>query len=144
VIWEANLAREAACLEAVRGEPADALDLFETAIDMLHRAGDVGNVAVAFTEFAVLLDRLDRPEIAATLYDAGNDIGCVFSLPGAVDHLRTVLGQTRFDKCVAAGAAMELNDAVQFARRQIELTRSSLSDPTISRIGRWPPGGRPP
>jgi hypothetical protein len=60
VIMEAALSREAAGLEAVLGDPFEALELFETAIDSLHRAGDVGNTAFAFTD--LLFDRLGQPE----------------------------------------------------------------------------------
>ena len=67
VLWEAIVSREAAGLEAVHGDPSQALTLFETAIDSLHRAGDVGNTAFALADLAVLFDRLERPEIAATL-----------------------------------------------------------------------------
>ena len=86
--------------------------LFETAIDSLHRAGDVGNTAVALADLAVLFDRLERPEIAATLYGASRlhgDFGWVTHLPDVVNHLRTILGHAVFDDYVGAGAAMELS-----------------------------------
>ena len=54
----------------------------------------------------------------------------VVGLPGLVDHLRTILGSTRFDECVAAGAALEFADAVRYARLQIRLLRSELAMPS--------------
>ena len=42
--------------------------------------------------------------------------------------LRTVLGEPRFAECVAAGEAMELAQAVQYARGQIQHTRLRLDD----------------
>ena len=103
--------------------------MFETAIALLQRASDVGNSAVAFAELAVLFDRLEQPDIAATLYGASSrhgDIGWVLNLPTVVDHLREVLGQTAFDDRVAAGTAMDFGDAVQYAQHQIRLAGGQL------------------
>jgi hypothetical protein len=133
VQWEAVVSLGAAGVEAVHGDPGEALILFETAIDSLHRAGDVGNTAVALAGLAVLFDRLDRPEIAATLYGASRrkgDFGWVTHLHGVVDHLRTVLGEAGFDGCVATGASMELADAVAYARDQIQAARHQIADVT--------------
>jgi hypothetical protein len=92
---------------------------------MLHRAGDVGNVAVAFADLAVLFDRLQRPEIAATLCGAHRrygDIGWVTHLDDVIKHLRTALGDMTFDDCANTGSAMAISDAVSYAQRQIRLT----------------------
>src|SRR5437763_1592509 len=101
-------------LEAVHGPPGEALNLFETAIGLLQRGGDVGNLAVALADLAVLFDRLEQPKIAATLYGASSrhgDIGWVTHLPAVVNHVRAVLGPSAFDDSMAAGAAMELSEA---------------------------------
>jgi len=131
VVWEAIVSREVAGIEAVHGDPCRALALFEVAIDSLHRAGEVANIRVVFAEMAVLFDGLEHPEIAATLYGATHrhgDTGWVRHLAGVPEHLRMTLGDAAFDDCVAAGAAMELNDAVAYARNQIHLTRQQLRD----------------
>jgi hypothetical protein len=69
----------------------------------------------------VCFDRLDRPDVAATLYGAGKQhtpVGnralsqYVVELPAVVDHLRAVLGDTAFDQYAATGAAMDLAEAV--------------------------------
>jgi predicted ATPase/class 3 adenylate cyclase len=133
VQWEAIVSIDAAGVEAVHGDPGEALILFETAIDSLHRAGDVGNTALALAGLAVLFDRLERPEIAATLYGASRlrvDTGWVTHLHGVVNQLRTILGDSRFDDCVAIGAAMELTDAVAYARDQIQAARRQIPDVT--------------
>jgi hypothetical protein len=98
---------------------------------LLHRGGDVGNTALALAELAVLFDRLERPEIAATLYGASRlhgDFGWVTHLPDVVNHLRTVLGDTRFNNCVGVGAAIELAEAVAYARDQIQAARRQIAD----------------
>jgi len=120
--WEANLAQDAARLEAVHGELDDALSLFSKGINAFHRAGNVAFLAATFASLAVFFDRFERPEIAATIYGASTrqaSIGLVPDLAGVVEHLRTVLGSPTFDECVAAGAALELADAVRFAQEQI-------------------------
>ena len=113
------IARDAAGLEAVHGDLEQALALFDTAIDSFHRAGNVANLAATLADLAVFFDRIERPEIAATIYGAAANYTVTPNAIGlsiAVDHLRSVLGETAFDECVAAGAAMEPADAVGYAR----------------------------
>jgi hypothetical protein len=129
-IWEAALAREAAGLEAAHGDPRQALEMFDTAIGLLQRGGDVGNVAVAFADLAVLFDRLEQPHISATHYGAAGrhgDIGWVLNLPTVVERLREVLGERDFDDCVAAGAALDIGAAVHYAQQQIRRASATLS-----------------
>jgi hypothetical protein len=42
-------------------------------------------------------------------------ISRVAGLAAVVDHLRGVLGRTRFEECVNAGAAMEMSEAIRYA-----------------------------
>jgi hypothetical protein len=117
------IARDAAGLEALHGDLGQALVMFDTNIDSFHRTGSAPNVAATLASLAVFLDRIDRHEVAATVYGttAGHPvIDWEPHLPDVVDHLRSVLGETEFDSCVAAGAAMEFGDAVQYARQQIK------------------------
>ncbi len=44
----------------------------------------------------------------------------------ALAHLHDVLGNQRFDECIAFGAAMELPETVRFAREQIGLIRRAI------------------
>jgi hypothetical protein len=126
VAWDAILSREAAGLEGVHGDLDRAVALFATAIDSLQRAGDVGNLVVAFADLVVFFDRVEQPSIAATIYGASThhgDIGWVVSLPNVLEHLRTVLGETAFNTCIATGAAMDIGEAVQYALDQLEVAR---------------------
>ena len=122
--WEANLAQDAARLEAVYGELDDALALFANGINSFHRAGNVAFLAATFASLAVFFDRLEQPAIAATIYGASTrqaSISLVPHLRDVVAHLRGVLGDRAFDECVAAGAAFELAEAVRYAHEQIQL-----------------------
>jgi predicted ATPase len=131
---EAIASREAASLEARHGDPRRAILLFQSTFETLHRFGeDVGNLLIAFGDLAVLFDRLERPEIAATLYGASRrhgDIGWATDLPDVVDHVRSILGDATFEELAAAGAAMTLGDAVSYAQRQMQLADPSPVEPT--------------
>jgi tetratricopeptide (TPR) repeat protein len=131
--YEARISRNAAHLEASYGDLEHALALFETAIDSFHRAGDHATLATSLAYLAVLFERIERPEVAATIYgtsthDASNSK--VVNRPGAVGRLQATLGDIVFDQCVAVGAAMERADAVRYARDQIQATRREIADVT--------------
>ncbi len=121
--WEANLAQDAARLEATHGELDDALALFSTSIDAFHRAGNIVFLAATLASLAVFLDRVGQVEVAAVVYGASTrqaSIGLVPNLGDATKHLRASLGQARFDELIAEGAALETAEAVRFAQLQIE------------------------
>ena len=127
--WEAVIARDAAGLEAAHGTLDQGLALFDIAIDSCHQAGNIGNLAVTLANLALFFDRHGQPETAATLY--GTTTGytstvMVTDWPERIQQLRTALGESRFDECAAVGSAMELADAVRYARRQIQLTLRQL------------------
>ena len=126
-----RIAQELAVLEAVHGQLDKALELFDATIDSLYRAGERTTLAAALANLAVFFDRREQPEIAATVYGTSAHHAStilVINLPGALTHLRAVLGKAVFEDCVAAGAAMEPAEAVQYARHQIQLARRQLSD----------------
>ena len=130
-LLEAAIARYAAPLEAVPGDLDQALALFDTTIDSLHRAGNVVLLAATLAALAGFFDRIEQPEIGATIYGTiahHANINTVINLPAVLHHLRATLGDTVFHACVATGAAMEPPDAVQYARAQIQTARRELGD----------------
>jgi hypothetical protein len=83
-----------------------------------------------FANLAVCFDRIDQPDVAATIYGASTlqPVGqFTVELSGVVDHLRAVLGDTAFDNCAATGAAMDAANAVAYARHHIELARQAAN-----------------
>ncbi len=127
--FEGVIAREAAGLEAVHGQLEQGLIMFDSTIDSFRQAGDVGNVAATLANLALFFDRHGQPEIAATLYGSTTQHTSTLMVadwPERVGQLRTALGESRFDECTAVGAAMELADAVRYARRHIQLTLGQL------------------
>jgi hypothetical protein len=134
-LLEASIAQEAALLETGHGDLGQALARFDAALDSLQRAGDASNVGGALANLAVCFDRFDRPDVAATLYGAGNRAlsQYVVDPPAVVDHLRTTLGDAAFEQCAATGAAMDLADAVGYARHHIDLARRQAANPDAGR-----------
>jgi predicted ATPase/class 3 adenylate cyclase len=130
---EAAMAEEAAGLEAAHGDLGQALALFDASLDSVHRAGDVTSMSTTLTYLAVCFDRFDRPDVAATLYGASTTnqaiVQYVVDLPAMMDHLRVALGDAAFDQCATTGAAMDLADAVAYARHHIELARRQAANP---------------
>jgi hypothetical protein len=131
-MFEASTALQAASLEALHGDPGQALSLFDAALDSSHRAGNVASVGGALAYLAVCFDRFDQSDVAATLYGASTNRAVsqyVVELPAVVDHLRAVLGDAAFDQYAATGAAIDLAEAVGYARHHIELARRQAANP---------------
>ena len=72
---EAVIARDLAELEAVHGDLGQAFKLFDATIDAFHRAGAVHGVTATLANLVTCLDRLERPEIAATIYGTTTNSG---------------------------------------------------------------------
>jgi predicted ATPase/class 3 adenylate cyclase len=129
--WEGVIAREAAGLEASHGDLEQGLLLFGATLDSFQQAGHVTELAAVLAAVVRLFNHLGQPEIAATIYGiAVRQVfaGTLVDLARVAEHLRSVLGESRFDECVAAGATMELGDAVRYARQQIQTARAELVD----------------
>lgn len=132
--WDANMAQDAARLEASHGDLDEALALFGRSIDSFHRAGNVVFLAASLASLAVCLTRLGEHEPATVIYGASTrqaSIGLVPGLGEAVDRLRHELGSERFDELAAEGGAKNIVDAVRHAHGQIAAVASSIH-PAIS------------
>ena len=146
-LFEGIASQNAAGLETLHGDAGHALALFDTALDIFHGAGNVTSMGSTLAHLAVCFDRLDWPDVAATLYGASTKqaIGqYVVALPAVVDHLHATLGDAAFDRCAATGAGMDLVDAVGYARRQIELADAKPSTPSPAAHNRHPTPDHPP
>jgi hypothetical protein len=129
---EAIIARDTAGLEALHGRRDSGLELFDTTIDAFHRSGSPVNLARTLASLGIFFDRIDNPDVAATLYGAAARVKAIAAVPGlpaAIEHLRTTLGPAVFDHHVAAGAAMDIGDAVAYARQQIRRAQQTSDSP---------------
>jgi hypothetical protein len=109
----------------VSGDLDRGLTLYDSAIDNLHQAGNITDLAVALASLAVFFNHIERPEIAATLYGTTTRISA--NVPGirpsALARVRSALGEALFQHLAAIGAEMEPAAAVQYAHHQIQLAR---------------------
>jgi hypothetical protein len=119
-----------AALQDRHGGAAEALEKFATVIEWYRSVGNHGSVATTLGDIAVMFDRLGRFETAATVYGMsiprGQSIGA--GLGGAIEHLRSMLGDDAFDECVTTGSTMGFNDAMAFVGRAVEDARARLTD----------------
>ncbi len=122
--WQANMAQDAARLEATHGDLDDALKLFSKGIDSFHRAGNIVFLAATLASLAVFFDRVGHLDVAATIYGSSTrqaSIGLVPRLDEVVEHLRSGLGEEAFEACVATGRGQDFSEAVRYAHEQIDL-----------------------
>lgn len=120
--FEAIIAREAATIQVTTGSLADQLSLLDAAIERFQHAGADATLSQSLAYLALLFGRLGRPEEAATLFGVSHEnalIHTVIGLDEAVADLRMALGAAAFEEHLAAGEAMELVDAVAYARDRI-------------------------
>ena len=136
---EALVTREAARLEAVHGGWHDALEWFDSALDSFHRAGNLGSLTPALAYLSALFERIGQPHVAATIFGTitmpGRKIMGV-DLTVLADRLQTTLGELTFEQFVAAGEAMNVAEAVHYARAQIEHSQHNPAPPVVDRRSR--------
>ena len=134
------LARDAARLHATHGDPDTALALFASAINAFNQAGNLAQLVITLASVPAALERLGAPVAAATLHAAAlqqpASIHHVPELAELGERLAAQLGDGMAEPG-AAGAAMDLDDAVAYARAQLDLARSDLARSS----GRDRPGG---
>jgi tetratricopeptide (TPR) repeat protein len=129
VFFEVNLIRDMAGLQEALGKPERALELLDTAVALFHRAGNHASGATTLALVAVLFSRLEQPTIAATIYGMSTQhgISMVVHLPEVLEQLRSALGEERFNLRVAAGSAMEFDEAMEYVRREIAHARREIA-----------------
>jgi DNA-binding CsgD family transcriptional regulator len=125
--FEGFLARDAARLHTSDGEPEAALVLFGDAIASFHRAGNVPQLIITLASVPALFERIKRLEAAATLLGAMSRHESSFhhvpELSYLDGRLATKLGAKRARELLAEGAALDLDAAAAYARRQIDAAR---------------------
>jgi tetratricopeptide (TPR) repeat protein len=134
-LFEAAIALSSARLEAAQGDLGQALALFDAALNSFLGAGDVATLGRSLAYLAACFERINRPDVAATLYGASTNQPpgqYAVNLPAVVDHLRAALGDAAFDQYAATGAAMDLGEAVDYARHHLELARRQAANPDSS------------
>jgi predicted ATPase/tetratricopeptide (TPR) repeat protein len=117
-------AQAAAPVEMFNGDPRHALDLYDRAIESFYQCGNVLLTTGMISSLADAFRWLQHPDLAAILDGAaarhiqvGSDTG---------QRPRATLGEATYEGHFATGAAMDLPEAVRFARDHIEAARHEL------------------
>lgn len=128
--FEGFITRDAAMLSVVDEGPLGRLELFDTAVELFHEAGNVVQMIITLGAVCAFFERTGRPESAAILYGAvrhqpGIDV-LVPSLSEVAQRLRLALGDSTFERLTAEHAGSGLSEAARHARKQIQVTASQL------------------
>jgi predicted ATPase/DNA-binding CsgD family transcriptional regulator len=120
------IARDAARLHTEAGDTDTALTLFDSAIEVFQRAGNIAQLIITLASVPALFERLGSREAAATLQAA------MAQVPESAEHvpeldllgkqLTVELGDAIAEPA-ATGRAMDLDQAATYTRGQIELVR---------------------
>jgi predicted ATPase/class 3 adenylate cyclase len=129
--WEGFIGRDAAGLNVVDGDPRDALELFDAAIELFHRAGNVAQLTITLASLSRFFERSGRIRQAAALcvdlmlHPGNAALALAPDLPVLQHRLRESLGEAAFDE-VSGQATGDLGDTVRATQRQIQLVRIQL------------------
>jgi hypothetical protein len=127
------LANRLALLETQYGGTVSALDHLTLAIRNFHNAGDSTTIRVPLASLAVLFDRLERYEPAATIAGFALSPMAAAVLPEintAIAHLREVLGEATYESLAHRGETMTTAAMVAYAYDQIDQARTELEHPS--------------
>src|SRR5262249_5854430 len=106
------------------------LDHISLAIRHLHDSGNIVTLRSPFTNLAILLDRLERYESAATITGFAFSPLTAASFPkinSVIAHLREVLGDQTYDSLDRKGAGMGAAAITRYAYDQIDQARAELN-----------------
>jgi hypothetical protein len=127
---ETHIAANLAQVEVERGDPLSALDHISLAIRQLHDSGNIVTLRSPFTNLAILLDRLEHYESAATITGFAFSPLTAASFPkinAVIAHLREVLGDQTYESLHRKGAAMSAAAITRYAYDQIDQARAELN-----------------
>jgi predicted ATPase/class 3 adenylate cyclase len=130
-LWETQFSHWLAVLEAEHGDRVAALDYLAVAIRNNHESGNIGMLHNPLAVLAVLLDRFERYEPAATIvgFATVNPMAATTlpELGTAITHLREVLGDQTYESLATKGEAMTISAMVTYAYDQIDQARTELN-----------------
>jgi predicted ATPase/class 3 adenylate cyclase len=130
-LWETQFSHWLAVLEAEHGDRVAALDYLAVAIRNNHESGNIGMLHNPLAVLAVLLDRFERYEPAATIvgFATVNPMAATTlpELGTAITHLREVLGDQTYESLATKGEAMAISAMVTYAYDQIDQARTELN-----------------
>ena len=133
-LFEGEARLNLASIQAMHGEPHDALSAFDRTIDSCVATGLITLLRYTLGLMCVLLGRLERPEAVATLQS--NAAAWMVASPAdaarfntAVEHARAALGEADFQRIQERASEMTLREATAYAREQIRQLLDELGEP---------------
>jgi len=103
---------------------------FERMLVSFGEATDIASVSTWRASLAVLLAKLGHYEAAATLHGTYSQVidasGVVPEIAGAIDTVRSALGEKRFATAGARGGSMSLREATNYAIEQVRMGLEKL------------------
>jgi hypothetical protein len=117
-------------LEAEYGDSLSALHYISVAIRNHHDSGNPTNLRTPMATLTTVLDRLGRPEPAATIGGFAFIPFAVASQPElgtSITHLRAVLGDQTYESLARRGESMTTAEMVTYAYDQIDQARAELT-----------------
>ena len=131
--YESHVSVVLSDLETRHGSPEAAFDHLTLAIRNYLETGNIATSRSPLAILAGLLDRLGHNEPAATIADfAANPLTRMAfpEITTTIEHLREVLGETRYEALAQTGRAMNNAAMAKYAFEQIDQARAQLSRPT--------------
>jgi tetratricopeptide (TPR) repeat protein len=128
---ESVLAATLSSVAANHGSPAEALEYLALAIRTYYDSGSLSFVTGPLGMLAVVLDRLERYEQAATVSTFAEAAIALATYPEialAMAHIREVLGKDRYELFARVGAEMTHAARASYALDQIDRIRAELSN----------------
>ena len=130
--WIVTTGSELAALEARAGEPLAALDIFGEVVDWVWDANDITYLYRLFAWLVTVFHQLERHEPAAVLLGVGHDhfasVAPDIDLTAIIATLQSTLGTRAFEQHFAAGATLDLGNAVQYVQDEMQRARAHLMD----------------
>jgi predicted ATPase len=120
-------------LEAEHGDTVPPFDHLTVAIRNFHNSGNTTGVRAPLAVLAVLFDRLERYEPAATIAGFALSPFSAATVPEittAITHLRDVLGEATYESLARNGEAMTTAAMATYAYDQIDQARTELEHPS--------------
>ncbi len=117
-------------LAATYGEPVDALGYLASAIRDFYDSGSFSLLYSPLAILTALFDRLGYHEPAATISGFATTAWTQSAnqeLAAAIDHLRSMLGERKFESLSRAGESMSTGAMVDYAVEQIDRARAHLT-----------------
>jgi predicted ATPase/DNA-binding SARP family transcriptional activator len=122
--WEIVIIPAVAELQVRSGDPVKTLQTLPRMLEIWSQSTEIGLATLTTATLILLFERLDNPEVAATLSGALSrmipSIGFFQELPDTLARVRHALGIASFEAAKHRGAAMTHREMVEYATTEVQ------------------------